>query len=119
MAQPALAGEPLPEFGQEHATIRLLHHEPLGDQAPQRLRDRRLCHPEASGDIDLARLAAIGDQIGDQLDIVLQQRVPAGGPGLPEPSECVSASGNCAVRQPGLRPARHEGPLLVQLAAAI
>ena len=61
MAQPAFAGEPLPEFGQEHATIRLLHDQPLGDQPPQRLRDRRLRHAKASGDIDLASLAAIGD----------------------------------------------------------
>ena len=119
MAKPALAGEPLPEFGQEYATIRFLHNQPLGDQPPQSLGDRWLCHAKASGDIHLTGLAAIGDQIGDQLDIVLLQRVPTGGPGLPEPPRMRLGVRKLRRWQSGLRPARHQGPLLVQSPDAI
>ncbi|KAG1401467.1 hypothetical protein G6F59_013036 [Rhizopus arrhizus] len=70
--------------GQEHATVRPLHHPAVTGQAPQHLRHRRLGHAQARGDVDLAGLAAVGQQVRDQLDIVLHQLHPVRLAHLPE-----------------------------------
>ena len=48
----------------------------LGELA-QHPRDRRLRDAEPRGDIDLTRLAALADQVADQLDIVLDKLAAA------------------------------------------
>jgi hypothetical protein len=82
-----------------------LHDKPFGGQAPKGLRHSRLRHAEARGDIDLPGLPAIRDQICDQLDIVLQQRVPTGSPGLPKPLGMLRSIQKLGRSRLGLRPA--------------
>ena len=73
VALAALAGEAQARLGQEHAAIGPLLDEPVGGEALQHLCDCRLRHAEALRDIDLAGFAAIGDQIGNELDIIFDQ----------------------------------------------
>ena len=78
---PAAAGirELPPGLGQEHAAVGALRDEPIARQALQHLGDGRLRHAEARRNVHLPRLAAIADQIVDQLDVILDQ---LGAPGL-------------------------------------
>ena len=71
-------------LGQEYAPIASLHGETLGGQPPEHLGNRGLSHTEARGDIDLARLPSVLDQIGDQFDIILHELVPPRFACLPE-----------------------------------
>jgi hypothetical protein len=64
-------------LGQKDAAIALAGDEALGGQAGEHLGDRRLGDAEAGGDVDLARLVAVLDEVGDQLDVILDQRVAA------------------------------------------
>jgi hypothetical protein len=73
MALAALLGKARTFFSEEHATIGPLLDEPFGGEAFQHLRHRRLRDTQPLGDIDLARFAPIGNEIGDELDIVLDQ----------------------------------------------
>src|SRR5690606_26375394 len=59
--------------GEEGATIRLLHHVAGLHQALEHLGHRRLGDAQARGDVDLAGLAAVADQVRDQFDVVLDQ----------------------------------------------
>jgi hypothetical protein len=77
-------GQRLAFRGQEHATVRPLHHPAITGQAPQHLRHGGLGHAQAGGDVDLAGLAAVGQQVRDQLDIVLHQLHPVRLAHLPE-----------------------------------
>ncbi len=56
----------------------------LALQAADRLDRGRVRHAQSAGDIGRPSLAAIGEKVGDQLDIVLQQRAGLGGPRLAE-----------------------------------
>jgi protein-S-isoprenylcysteine O-methyltransferase Ste14 len=73
MALAALLGKARPFLSEEDAAIGTLLDKPLGREPLQHLGDRGLRHAQPLGDIDLARLAAIGNEIGNQLDIVLDQ----------------------------------------------
>ena len=66
-------------LGQEDAAIGLAGDEALGGEAGQHLGDGRLRHAETCGDVDLPGFVAVLDQVGDQLDVIFDQR-PA--PGL-------------------------------------
>jgi hypothetical protein len=77
-------GQRLALRGQEHAAVRALHHPAIAGQPAQHLRHGRLGHTEAGGDVDLAGLAAVGQQVGDQLDIILHQLHPVCFAHLPE-----------------------------------
>ena len=74
----------LPRVSEEHATITLLHDQAGGDQTPKRLSHSRLCDPEARRNVHLAGFAPVRNQVRDQFDIVLQQRVPTRIPVQPE-----------------------------------
>ena len=74
----------LPRVSEEHATITLLHDQAGGNQTPKRLSHSRLCDPEARRNVHLAGFAPVRNQVRDQFDIVLQQRVPTRIPVQPE-----------------------------------
>ena len=60
-------------LGQERAAIRLLRDETVLGETFQHFRDGRLGDAETRRDVDLSRLPAVIDQIGDELDIILHQ----------------------------------------------
>ncbi len=61
----------LPRRGEERPAIRLLRDEPVLGEPLQHLGDGRLRNAEPGRDVDLPRLAAVLDEVGDQLDIIL------------------------------------------------
>lgn len=77
-------GQRLAFRGQEHAAVRPLHHPAIAGQTPQHLRHGGLGHTQAGGNVDLAGLATVGQQVRDQLDIVLHQLHPVRLAHLPE-----------------------------------
>ncbi len=85
VADAALLGNLAAGLGQEHAAIGFSGDQPLGAQPGQHLGHGRLGDAQPGRDIDLARLVAVLDQVGDQLDIVLDQRAAARFARLPEP----------------------------------
>ena len=66
-------GEVTAELGEEDAAIRPLRNEALLDEALEHLGDGRLRDTETGRDVDLARFPSLADQIGDELDIILDQ----------------------------------------------
>lgn len=84
MASPARFGERLAGFCQKDATIGALRHETFVGETFQHLGDGRLSDAQARSNIDLPGFAAIADQIGDQLDIILDQFEPPCLARLPE-----------------------------------
>ena len=81
---PALGGDAPALLGQEDPAVGLAGDQAVGGEPRQHLGDRRLRHPQAGGDVDLARLVAVLDQRRDQLDIVLDQRAAVRRARLPE-----------------------------------
>ena len=71
-------------FGQEDAAIGFARYQSLGGQSGEHLGDRRLRHAEARGNVHLARLVAVVDEVGDELQIVFHQRVASRLAHLPE-----------------------------------
>lgn len=84
MSGSAALGEIASELGEKDAAIRPLRDETFLDEALQHFGDRRLRDTEPRRDIDLASLPAIRDQIGDELDIVLDELDASCFPRLPE-----------------------------------
>jgi hypothetical protein len=64
--------KPMALRSQEHAAIELRRRKPLPLQASDRLNGRGVSHPEPTGNIRGARLAAARQEIVDQFDIVLE-----------------------------------------------
>ena len=71
-------------FGQEHAAIRLGDRQTLPLQPPDGLDRCRMRHAQAAGYVGRPSLPAIGQKVGNQLDIILQQRARLGGARLAE-----------------------------------
>lgn len=84
MSGAAALGEIASELGEKDSTIRSLRDETFIEEALQHFRDRRLRHAEPRSDIDLASLPGTGDQIGNELDVVLDELDASGFPRLPE-----------------------------------
>ncbi|CDX50867.1 hypothetical protein MPL1032_130012 [Mesorhizobium plurifarium] len=84
VADTAFLGDLAASLGQEHAAIGFSRHQPVGAEPGQHLRHRRLRHAKPRGDINLSRFVAVLDQVGDELDIVLDQRAAARFTRLPE-----------------------------------
>ena len=81
----ALLGQFLSGFGQEYATVWPLRDETLLRETFQHFCDRGLGDAETGRNIDLACLAAIIDQVRNQLHIVLHELEPASLSRLAEP----------------------------------
>ena len=84
MAGAALVCHLATGLGQEDAAIGFSGHEALAGQPSQHLGDGRLRDPQPRGDIDLARLVAVLDQVGDKLDLILDESAAAGLARVPE-----------------------------------
>lgn len=72
------------ELREKNAAVRPLRNKALLDQALEHFGNGRLRDAQSCGDIDLSGLPTIGDQIGDELDVILEEFHPARFPGLPE-----------------------------------
>ncbi len=77
-------GEVLAGAGEEDAAIGQRRGEALAFEAGDVFYRGRVSDAEALGDIGGAGLAAGGEQVGDQLDILFEQGDRAGGTGLAE-----------------------------------
>ena len=84
VSRAAALGEIAAELGEEDAAIRPLRNKALLDETLEHFGDGRLRDTEPRRDIDLARFPAIADQIGDELDIVLDELDAPCFPGLAE-----------------------------------
>lgn len=60
-------------FGEEDSAVGALLDVTLRDEPLEHLGDSRLGNPEALGDIDLPGLASVGEQVGDEFDVVLHK----------------------------------------------
>lgn len=69
---------------QENTPIRALLDITFSNQPLQHLGDRRLRNAQALGNIHLPRLAAVGEKVGDELDVIFHEFAAAVVPRLPE-----------------------------------
>jgi hypothetical protein len=75
---PDAGGEVFTGLGQENAAIGFCHGQSLPLQAADRLDGGGVSHAETPRDIGRPRLSTVREKVGDQLDIVLQQRTGLG-----------------------------------------
>jgi hypothetical protein len=81
---PCLLRDRLAGRSEENAAIGPQRHKTILGQPLQHLGDRRLCDPKPRRNVDLAGFAAVGDEVGDKLDVIGRQRRAARGPRMPE-----------------------------------
>ena len=84
MLFPRLTRHCLTRPREKDAPIGPQHNEALVGEALEPLGHRRLCDPKSRRHIDLPRLAAGGDEIGDEFDIICRKRRPPRRAGVPE-----------------------------------
>ena len=81
---PRLLRDGLAGSSEENAAIGPQRHKPILCQTLQHLGDGGLCDPKPRRNVDLAGFAAVGDEIGDKLDVIGRERRAARRPRMPE-----------------------------------